>query len=301
MAHSGWLLLSAVAGAMTSTLLAVSTAAQPRVPRLRYDPPADLLHSALRPPENYESTRISASVQVYDFRPAAADLLDRFRQTLLRDWIAPQFQESQLGAPPTFGDVTIAGADAAAYAQFAEAAPFGGMLKPRLRVVIIAGAAAAVLDAQAASPQAWQVAVTSFNALISTVRVDRGSSPPQPTTQAARSLAGLYIGVKPKFVSAIGPGIGAGSGGFVQATHMYLLSRDGRVYRAYDEIRVPGGDWRRFDFEDAERRDPVNSGHYTIQGAQLILTMGERGDETIVSPLRQDGHLVIETADYVRR
>ena len=292
-------LLSVTAALLASAPLAVSVVAQSGVPRLRYVPPADLLHSALRPPENYESTQINASLQVYDFRAAPADILMRFRQTLLRDWVAPQYQESQLAGPPAFGDVAINGADAALYAQFAEVS-FGG-LKPRLRIVIVAGGTAAVIDAQAASMQAWPVAVASFNGLITTVHVERGPAARGAVTPEARALAGLYVGTKPKFVSAIGPGVGAGSGGFVQARHMYLLSPEGRVYRAYDSIEAAGGDLRRFDYDAAGRADPVNSGHYTVQRGQVVLTMGERGEETTVAPLRPDGHLVIETVDYVRR
>src|SRR4029078_322902 len=54
----------AIAAATLSAMLATSAAAQPRLPRLRYEPPADLLHSALGPPENYESTSITASLQL---------------------------------------------------------------------------------------------------------------------------------------------------------------------------------------------------------------------------------------------
>jgi len=270
-------------------------------PRLRYEPPADLYHSALRPPENYESTQINASLQVYVFRPASADLLNRFRQTLLRDWIAPEYQEMQLAAVPAFSTVKIAGADAAYVAQFGEVPPFGGVPRPRLRLLIVSGGSAAVIDAQAASPQAWQIAFPSFNALLGTLRVDTAASVTNNATPATRALAGLYVGTKPKFISAIGPGVGAGSGGFVPALHMYLLSENGRVYRAYDDIRAPGGDVRRFDFDAAEQADPVNSGHFVVQGDQLILTLGERREEKLVVPLRQPGHLMIETVDYTRR
>ncbi len=272
--------------------------AQTERPRLRYVPPADLLHSALRPPENYESTKINASLQVYDFRPAPGDIAARFRQTLLRDWIDPQYQEERVAAVPTFGNVSITGADAAYVAQFAEAAPFGGP-KPRLRLVIVVRGLAAVIDAQAASPQAWQVALPSFNALIATARVEMGGNAPNPVSPAARALAGLYVGTKPKFVSVIGAG--AGSGGFVNALHMYLFSEDGRVYRAYDDIRAPGGDVRRFDFDAAEQADPVNSGHFVVQGNQLVLTLGERQEERLVVPLPQNGRVTIQTVEYTRR
>ena len=107
--------------------------------------------------------------------------------------------------------------------------------------------------------------------------------------------------MKSKFISAIGPGFGAGSGGFVNALHMYLFSENGRVYRAYDDVQAPGGDIGRFDFDEAEVVDPVNSGRYTIEGGQVILRMGERHDETIVVPMPRDGRLTIETVEYRRR
>lgn len=298
MTHTASQLMPAFAAATISALLAASAASQPRLPRLRYEPPAELQHSAIGPPENYESTRINASLQVYAFRAAAGDEAGRFRQTLLRDWIAAQYQEGQLVAPPAFGTMSVPGADAAYYAQFAEPS-FAGP-KPRLRVLVVARGAAAVVDAQAASAQAWQVAQASFNALIATLRVDEGGATAGPVTPASRALAGLYVGRKPKFVSAIGAGIG-GSGGFVQAVHLYLFSEDGRVYRAYDDIGAPGGDTRRFDFDAAEQADPVNSGHYVVQGARLIVTMGERGEETITVPLPQDGRLTIDTVEYTRQ
>jgi hypothetical protein len=274
-------------------------AGQASTPRLRYEPPADLYHSALRPPDNYESTRINASLQVYPFRMAPGDVMARFRQTLLRDWIAPQYQEMKLASAPTFGALTVPGADSASYAQFAELTSFG-TVTPRLRILIVASGSAALIDARAASPQAWPTALQSFNALIATLRVDTGSSAGIVTAET-RALAGLYVGTKPKFVSAIGTGVGAGSGGFVQALHLYLLSEDSRVYRAYDDIRAPGGDIRRFDFDAAEQADPVNSGRYVIRGDQLMITMGERRDETIVVPLRRPGQLTIGTVDYTRR
>jgi hypothetical protein len=285
-----------------SVMLSAAAAAQTSVPRLRYEAPADLLHSALRPPENYESTRIKASLQVYAFRRAPADIVDRFRQTLLRDWIDPQYQEVQLAGAPTFGSLaTPPGADAAHYAQFPEVVSVGGMVKPRLRILIIAGQSAALIDAQAASIQAWQVALPSFDALIGTLRVEAGPSVSGPVTTATRALAGLYAGTKPKFVSAIGANVAPGAGGFVTALHLYLFSADGRVYRAYDEIRIPDADIRRFDFDAAQQADPVNSGRYVIEGDRVILIMGERREERIIVPLRQDGHLMIGAVDYTRR
>jgi len=293
-------LLPGIAVAIAAVVFATAAAGQTSPPRLRFEAPADLYHSALRPPENYESTKTNASLQVYVFRQAPADLAGRFRQTLLRDWIDPQYQEMQIAGAPAFGPLSIPGADAAYIAQFAEAG-FGGTSKPRVRLLIVARGAAAVVDAHAASPQAWQVALPSFNALIATLRIDSAASVTSTATPATRAVAGLYVGSKPKFVSAIGVGVGAGSGGFVPARHMYLLSENGRVYRAYDDIMAPGGDIRRFDFDAAEQADPVNSGHFVVQGDQLVMTLGERSDERITVPLRQPGRLTIGTVDYTRQ
>jgi hypothetical protein len=206
----------------------------------------------------------------------------------------------QLAGPPSFGPFSVPGADAAYIAQFAEAG-FGRMSKPRVRLLIVARGGAALVDAQAASAQAWQIALPSFNALLATLRVESAASSTSTATPATRAVAGLYVGSKPKFVSIIGVGVGAGSGGFVPARHMYLPSEDGRVYRAYDDIRTPGGDIRRFDFDAAEQADPVNSGHFVVQDDQLVMTLGERSDERITVPLRQPGRLTIGTVDYTRQ
>jgi hypothetical protein len=80
--------------------------------------------------------------------------------------------------------------------------------------------------------------------------------------------------------------------------HMYLLSENGRVYRAYDDLRTPDGDIHRFDFDRAEIADPVNSGRYTIEGGQIVMRMGERHEETIVVPMPRGGRLTIETVEY---
>jgi len=294
----------AAATAAAAVALRVLVAAQSGTPRLKYEAPAQLFHSALTPPEVYESTVVNASIHIYRFRPAARDVVPRFQQTLLREWIAPQYQEAQLTGPPSFGALTIAGADVAQVAQFVEALPFGGLPRPRMRILIVSGGAAAIVDAQAISLQAWNAALPSFQSMLATLHVETGSSAsvgaPAPTP-ASRALAGLYVGMKPKFISAIGPGFGAGSGGFVNAPHMYLFSENGRVYRAYDGVQAPGGDISRFDFDEAEVVDPVNSGRYTIEGGQVILRMGERHDETIVVPMPRDGRLTIETVEYRRR
>jgi hypothetical protein len=94
----------------------------------------------------------------------------------------------QLATAPVFSNVSIAGADAACIAQFGEASSFGAAAKPRLRLVIVSRGSAAVIDAQAASPQAWQVAFPSFQALIGTLRVDTAASVTSEATPATRGI-----------------------------------------------------------------------------------------------------------------
>lgn len=272
-----------------------------RAPRLAFTAPAELYHSALRPPEVYESTQTNASVQVYVFRQAPAGLEERFQRTLMREWIAEGYQEGRLTGPPSIRTGRIPGADTALFAQFAEPS-FGGMVRPRMRVLIVSKGWAAILDAQAHSPQAWSVLSHSLQALMATLRVEIGpEAPPMTPTAASRALAGLYGAMRSKFVSLIGPGVGAGSGGFVRAMHFYLFSDDGRVYRAFDSIAVTGGDFRSFNFEDAAAADPVNSGRYSIEGKQLTLRMGERLDEEATITLRETGRLMIGTIEYLRQ
>ena len=54
-------------------------------------------------------------------------------------------------------------------------------------------------------------------------------------------------------------------------TESYLLSADGRVYRARGLPPAPGGDISRFDFGAAQRSDPANTGTYSVNGNQVVI------------------------------
>ena len=75
------------------------------------------------------------------------------------------------------------------------------------------------------------------------------------------------MGTKPKYVVDLNRQVGLGR--HVPALHYYLFSAEGRVYRAYDQLEVPGGDISGFDFNAAQRADPVNSGRYTVKGGRF--------------------------------
>ncbi len=281
--------------------VAHQAAAQPVVPELRYQPPPGFYRSAITPPEDYAASEFNAGLQVYPFRPFSGDIEQAFRRSLLREWIDPRFQETNLAAAPEFRPLAIAGARTAMSARFAE--NIAGVPKQRMRMLIVAGNAAAILDASAANMTTWQRALPALNAMAATLRVETGAPPPKTAGAGGaegRAIAGLYMGTKSKYVVDLNRPAGYGS--HVMALHYYLFSADGRVYRAYDDIRVPGGDIGRFDFEAARRADPVNSGRYAVQGNELHLRMGDgQPPETIVIANPRGGRLTINSVLYVRQ
>ena len=84
------------------------------------------------------------------------------------------------------------------------------------------------------------------------------------------------------------------------ALHYYLLSADGRVYRAYDFLNVPE-DIADFDFDTAERNDRENSGRYTVDGGKLVIRMAGQQPETIVTDAPRDGRVTINEVVYERQ
>jgi hypothetical protein len=96
-------------------------------------------------------------------------------------------------------------------------------------------------------------------------------------------------------------GRGAGAMTRVLASLYYLFSPDGSVYRAYDDLPVPGGDPSRFDFAAAQRRDPVNSGRYSLEGNRLRIEMGAQGREVVTATVPGPGRFTIGRIEYTRQ
>jgi hypothetical protein len=267
------------------------------MPVLHYTPPSNAYRGAGGAADDYSFNGFNASVQVYPFRPFNGDIQQAFQRTLLRDWITPMHQEENVGAPPQFQTIQVPGAQLALTASFAE--NIVGLPKPHMRMIIVAGGQAAIVDASAGTMQSWQQAVPHLNAMAATLRVEAGRAPPPLAPEAGRAVAGLYMGMKQKYMATMVNVIGGGY--YTNALHFYVLSADGRVYRAYDKLEVPGGDAARFDFDAAERRDPGNSGHYTIDGGKLLIHMGGPAPESIVTDLPRDGAVTINTVLYRRQ
>jgi hypothetical protein len=269
-------------------------------PVLRYAEPADFLRGGGTSPLEYSSREVSAAVQVYAFRPFTGDLRAVFQQTLLRDWIGPQFRETALAAPPVFAVSRVPGASLVLTARFHE--NVAGLPNERMRMLVAAGNWAAIVDLTANSAYSWEKAGASLRPMLDSLRVERKAGAPSMTGgpgPGGAALAGLYLGTKSKYVVNLQRGVGYGDTKL--ASHYYLFSADGRVYCCYDF--PPGGDdssWKHFNFDAAQRDDPANTGRYTVRGNQFIIQMSEAGAEAITGAIRDKNSLEIETIKYVR-
>jgi hypothetical protein len=252
-------------------LAAAAAHAQPAAPVLRYDPPANYYRSAVSPPEDYSANELNASIQVYPFRPVGGDVQAAFRKTLLRDWIDPRYRESNVIGQPAISPAAISGAQTVLIARFAESVV--GVPREHMRMLVVAGGMAALVDVNAGTRQSWERAGPAVKATLASMRVEAGKPPP-PAAEgpgpAGIAMAGLYRGTK------VSP-------------HFYLFTPDGYVYRSYDAPPVPG------------RNDPENSGRFAVKDGKLHLRMGPQQKETISAAPPQGGRLTLDTVLYVRQ
>jgi hypothetical protein len=278
--------------------LAGSAIAQ-QVPVLHYTPPSDAYRSAITPPDDFSFNGFNASLQVYAFRPFHGNLEQAFRQDLLAQSIDGRHREEN-ASEVRFSTLSVPGADSVVKASFIESRV--GLPRPHNRVLIVAGNQAAIVDASAGTMQSWILTVPALQAVINSLRVDSAPAPPDVSKgpgAAGTSIAGLYMGNKVKYMASMINIVGHAS--YQNALHFYLFSADGRVYRAYDQLNVPGGDPYQFDFASAAQRDPVNSGRYSLVDGQLYIQMNGQQPEVITAPLPADGILTINSIHYKRR
>jgi hypothetical protein len=261
---------------------------------LRYTPPVGVFKSSIGPGESYSFNEMNAQVQVYPFRSFSGDIAQAFQRTLLRDWISPMEREENVAVAPQFQRTQLPGADLVIAASFSENRV--GLARPHLRMLIVAGNEAAIVDASAGTAQSWQQAVPHLNQMAASMRVDTARAPTPITEKAGHAVAGVYMGIKPKYMATMVNV--TGSGYWQNALHYYLFSADGRVYRAYDQLETPGG---RFDFDAAERRDAMNVGRYTVDGGKLYITLNRQQPEKIVTDVPKDGALVINSISYKKQ
>jgi hypothetical protein len=290
---------SAIAHAIV-LLTAISARAQAPVPTLQYTPPLNFYKSAMTNPEDFSSNEVNASMQVYPFRPFTGNIQQAFGQTLLRDWIDPRYRETNVATRPEFSSEMVPGAQAAFMARFVD--NIVGLPRPHVRVLIVAGNAAAIVDMSSNSPATWQRAAPVMTAALASVRVVPGAAAPQvPTVSspANRALAGVYMGYKQKFQVNLWGGVGSGT--FTPALHFFLLSADGRVYRTFDPLKLPPNGPGGFDFATAAREDPENTGRFNVQGAQLLIQFGGPGAELIQTAVSPAGGFTASGVTYARQ
>jgi hypothetical protein len=249
-------------------------------------------------PEVYSSNEVNAGIQVYPFRPIPGDIQQLMQRDLLRGWIDPQFQESNLLGPPALGRSTIPGAEAVYSIHFGESV--AGIVHEHVRLVIVAHGAAAIVDASAGAPESWRRASPAMEAMYRTLRVESATAAPMhpmtPPGAAGKEIAGLYMGSRMRYMADLQRG--SAFGRTVAALHFYLLSADGWVYRFYD---VPAGDLKQFDFIRASQEDPENTGRYSVERGSLTLSMGGPEPQTITLPMPHGGRVEIEGIVYNRQ
>lgn len=279
-----------------------STTSRPvdSIPVLNYDEPANFYRGAGFSPIEYSSTEVNCSMQVYDFRPCSQNVREMFQKTLLRDWIDRRYEQGQLVAQPVFSTLSVPGADAVVTARFHQS--IVGLPDERMRILIVVGSRAAVVDVVANNAFCWQKAFPSVNAMLASLRVGTKQAPPSLSEgpgQVGAALAGLYRGNKSKYMVDFSRPVGQGH--FVMAPHYYLFSADGRVFRCYDFPPGSNGDWQNFDFDTARRNDPVNTGRYTVRDNQLFIQFNDRSSGMITSTIGDPTAVEIETVKYARQ
>ena len=281
-------------------LAAMAARAQPPTPALHYTPPLNFYKSAMTNPEDFSSNEVNASMQVYPFRPFTGDIQRAWGQTLMRDWIDPRYREANVAGPPDFSSQVVPGAQAAFMARFVE--NIVGLPKPHVRVLVVAGNAAAIVDMSSNSPATWQRAAPAMTAALTSMRVVAGAAAPQVSAESSpanRALAGVYMGIKQKFQVNLWGGVGSGT--FTPAPHSFLLSADGRVYRTFDASKLPANGPGGFDFATAAREDPENTGRFAVRGNQLIIQFGGPGAEMIQSAVSPAGGFTASGVAYSRQ
>jgi hypothetical protein len=271
------------------------------MPTLIYDPPPNFYREASAPSESYQSPEVNASLQVYQFRPFSGNLQQQFSRTLLRDWIDPGHQETNVAAPPTFQRETAPGAEAVVVSNFVE--NVAGMPGPHMRVAVLAHGAVALVDLSANSTYSWQRAWPAMRVVLTSMKVEEaaGDQPPVASGRPGHGgpgIAGVFAGITKRRMSDLirGPG----SFNQVTALHYYVFSPNGQVYRTFEQPKPPGGDVTRFDYRAAARADPDNSGTYTVDGNRIIIRTGGGQPESITGTILDPNSLSINLITYHR-
>ncbi|HEY3740636.1 MAG TPA: hypothetical protein VGL53_12370 [Bryobacteraceae bacterium] len=274
----------------------LTTAAAAQTPLLRFDPPPNYMRSAIYPPEDYVSNQFNASFQIYPFEPFNGNVAEAFQRTLFSNRIDPRHREENVAGAPQFASARMPGAQAVYQATFSENRV--GIVRPHLRILIVASGAVAIVDVATINSTMWARLAPDVNNMLRTMRVETAAAGPsvgEGPGPGGEQIAGLYRGIKQKYMT----GLTFQHSYYTPASHFYLFSRTGQVYRAYDQIRAPGGDINRFDFDYAARADPPNSGRFTVAGDKLYIRIGQNPPIVVEAP--RNNTVTIESVTYTRQ
>ena len=303
-------ILAALLSLLTSAALAQS------LPPLNFDAPAGFSGGG-EEVATFTSPEGDLVIHVYPFRRLGpGDFQARFRETLLREFVAANLREGKLAAAPQIEAFNVEGAEAALVGKFMEEQ------RERTRLAMLASGAVAVIDFTASSSAAAKHHADAVKTLLESLSVGqpkaRAAPPPliatpeiaaavtaapsAPAPQAAAPaplpafVPGVYVGNVRRLIPSFVGGVQSG-GMWVTGPQYFLLSGDGLAYRNYEQPRTPGGDLGRFDWKRAQREDAANTGTYEVIGEALTLRLG---NETISAKLAGPGRFEI-FGNYFKR
>jgi len=296
---------------LAAALLAGAAHAQ-ALPPLNFDAPTGFSGSGGEEAATFTAPERDLVIHVYPFRRLGiGDFQARFRETLLREFVAPALREGKLAAAPRIEALNVEGAEAALIGKFTEEQ------RARTRLAMFASGAVAVVDVTATSGAAVERHAAAVKEMLDSISVGQpkaraapppilatpevaaAAAPPAPAAAAKPEAAappplpaflpGVYVGnVRRLIPSFVG---GKESGGmWVTGPQYFLFSGDGLAYRNYEQPRAPGGDPSRFDWKRAQREDAANTGTYEVTGKELTLRLG---NETISARLAGPGRFEI--------
>lgn len=284
------------------------------LPPLNFDAPAGFSGGGGEAAAAFTAPEGDLVIRVYPFRRLGpGEFQARFRETLLREFVAAEEREARLAAAPRIEAFAVEGAEAAALANFVEER--GGAQRSRRRLAILASGAVAIIDVTASSGAASERTAGAVMAMLDSLSVGlpkaRAAPPPilaTPEVAAAPAapqaaapapastpapapafVPGLYVGNVRRLIPSFVGGVQSG-GMWVTGPQYFLLSGDGLAYRNYEQPRAPGGDMSRFDWKRAQRDEAANTGTYEVIGRELTLRLG---NETISAKLAGPGRFEI--------
>ena len=301
---------------LLSVCFFTGTALAQSLPPLNFDAPAGFSGGG-EEVATFTAPERDLKIHIYPFRRLGpGDFQARFRETLLREFVAANLREGKLAAPPRIEAFNVEGAEAALVGRFTEEK------RERTRLAMLASGAVAVIDVTADSSAAAQHHAEAVKAMLESLSVGqpkaRAAPPPiiaTPEVAAAAASApaaaapqaaapaplpafvpGVYVGNVRRLIPSFVGGVQSG-GMWVTGPQYFLLSGDGLAYRNYEQPRTPGGDTNRFDWNRAKREDAANTGTYEVAGNELTLRLG---NETISAKLAGPGRFEI-FGNYFKR